>query len=60
MKYSDVTQEMFDNGLEKILSEMTGADLLLVPGIYEVVSEHFNNDVLDAVVNNCYQCRGGD
>jgi len=43
----EVSQEAFDQALEEILSEMTGADLLTVPGIYEVVSEHFNNEAIE-------------
>ena len=44
---NDITQEQFDNELMKILSEYNGRQLLLIPGIYEIVSEHFNNDVLN-------------
>ena len=44
---NDITQEQFDNELMKILSEYNGKQLLLIPGIYEIVSEHFNNDVLN-------------
>ncbi len=42
-----VTQELFDEKLEEILDEQTGSTLLAIPGLYEVVSEHFNNQVLD-------------
>lgn len=45
-KYDKMTQEDFDRILEEILSDYKGNQLLLIPGIYEVVSEHFNNDVL--------------
>lgn len=44
---SDVTQEEFDKALEAILDEATGAELLAIPGLYEVVSEHFNNEAID-------------
>lgn len=44
-----VTTEEFDEALEKILDEQSGAALLAVPGVYEVVSEHYNNDVIDRV-----------
>lgn len=43
--YSALTDEDFD----EILSEITienAASLLLVPGAYEVFSEHYNNEVL--------------
>jgi hypothetical protein len=44
---SDVTQEEFDAALEAILDEATGAELLAIPGLYEVISEHFNNEAID-------------
>lgn len=44
---SDVTQEEFDKALEIFLDEATGAELLAIPGLYEVVSEHFNNEAID-------------
>lgn len=39
--------EDFDEILEELLDKATGAQLLQMPGLYEVVSEHFNNEVLD-------------
>lgn len=47
MAESDVTQEEFDRALERLLDSMTGAQLLAIPGLYEVVSEALNNDVLE-------------
>jgi hypothetical protein len=44
-----VAQEQFDQKLAEILSGMTGAQLLSIPGIYEILAEEFNNDVLDAL-----------
>ena len=43
-----VTTEMFDEALEKIVRKH-GAGILYVPGVYEVLSEHFNNEVLDTL-----------
>jgi hypothetical protein len=40
-----LTQEEFDALLEEIVSE-EGHNLLSVPGVYEIVAEHFNNEVL--------------
>jgi len=40
--YSQMTQEEFDT----ILEEICGCDLT-IGGVYEAVSEHFNNEVLD-------------
>ena len=45
--YSKMTQEDFDRILEQILKKMYASQLLDIPGIYKVVSEHFNNEVLD-------------
>lgn len=44
-----VTQGQFNQKLAEILSGMTGAQLLSIPGIYEILAEEFNNDVLDAM-----------
>ena len=44
--------EDFDAKLEELLDECTGADLLAIPGLYEVVSEHFNNKVIAAVASD--------
>jgi hypothetical protein len=44
---SDVTQEEFDKALEAILDDASGSELLAIPGLYEVVSEHFNNEAID-------------
>jgi len=45
MDYSKMTQEEFDSILEEIVAENAG-DIFSIPGVYEVVSEHFNNEVL--------------
>ena len=46
--YSKMTQEDFDRLLGAVMDEDGPAsNLLTIPGIYEVVSEHYNNDVLD-------------
>jgi hypothetical protein len=44
---SDVTQEEFDKALEVILDDASGSELLAIPGLYEVVSEHFNNEAIE-------------
>lgn len=45
--YSKMTQDEFDRILAEIMNEQPAANLLTIPGVYEAVSEHFNNDVLD-------------
>lgn len=44
-----ITDEEFDTKLIEILSKMTAAQLLSIPGIYEIVSEEFNNNVIEAI-----------
>ena len=51
MKTSDITQGQFDAVLGEILREHTGEQLLFIPGIYECVSEYFNNEVIDRIEN---------
>jgi len=43
---SDITTKEFDERLS-IYVEAEGADVLSIPGVYEILSEHFNNDILD-------------
>jgi hypothetical protein len=43
---SRFTDEQFDNKLEELLKLETPETLLAIPGIYEILSEHFNNEVL--------------
>lgn len=53
--YSEMSNEDFDRNLRKSLRECTAEQMLLIPGIYEVVSEHFNNEVLDRWSAEQYQ-----
>ena len=46
---NNITNEQFDSKLADILSDMTGAELLSIPGLYEVVAEELNNEVLEAL-----------
>jgi len=47
--YSAMTTEDFDRLLAGAMDEeVSPSALLAIPGIYEVVSEHYNNAVLDA------------
>lgn len=43
--YANMTDEDFDRILARLVIE-NAAVLLAIPGVYEVVSEYFNNDVL--------------
>ena len=51
-KYSHITSEMFTEELERLVSQMTTGELMSLPGFYEIVSEHFNNDILDNLSND--------
>jgi hypothetical protein len=44
--YDEMTNEEFDEILGEIVNNKQ-TDVLAVPGVYEILSEHFNNDVLD-------------
>jgi hypothetical protein len=48
-RYDWVTTEMFDTKLAELLDDLSGYELLAIPGLYEVVSEQLNNDVLEAL-----------
>jgi hypothetical protein len=54
-KPENITQEQFDETLMDILSEMKGSSLLDIPGVYEVVSEHFNNEVIRRIYEARYE-----
>ena len=41
-----ITNEEFDSILMEIVNEQTAASLLSIPGVYELVSEDFNNAIL--------------
>ncbi len=42
-----ITQDDFDRILLRILSNLTGGDLIRIPGVYELLAEEFNNQVID-------------
>lgn len=45
--FSKMTDEEFDVSLRQIINEECCAeDLLRIPGIYEILSDHFNNEIL--------------
>lgn len=33
--------------LEELVEDMGSGELLMVPGVYEALSEHLNNDIID-------------
>ncbi len=46
--YDAMTTDDFDRHLLGVMECMTPAQILDIPGVYEVVSEELNNDTLDA------------
>lgn len=45
--YNQITTAEFDHALSDILDTMSGEQFMAIPGVYEVVSEHLNNEALD-------------
>lgn len=45
----EITDAQFDAALEELLSELSANQLLDIPGIYEILSEYFNNDIIEIV-----------
>jgi hypothetical protein len=43
--YAELTDADFDRILTRLVIE-NAATLLTIPGVYEAVSEHFNNEIL--------------
>ena len=43
--YGKMTQEEFDSILAEIVETTPG--IIQIPGVYEILAEHFNNEVLD-------------
>ena len=46
MNYEWVTQEMSNDKLAEVIDEQKASNLLTIPGIFEILSEHFNNEIL--------------
>ena len=47
MEKTITTGEFDDILLNDILYKMQASQLITIPGIYEIVSEYFNNDVIE-------------
>lgn len=46
-KKQEIPHEVFYNKLEEIVNEMSGDEVLMIPGIYEILAEELNNEVLE-------------
>lgn len=47
-----ITQKEFDQILQNILKKQTGEQLLHIPGIYEILTEEYNNEVISVWEEN--------
>lgn len=47
--YADITNEEFDEELERQVGRMSAGTILAVPGVYEALKEELNNSVLEAL-----------
>lgn len=47
-----ITDEQFDQALIEIVEETSAETLLRIPRVYEVLSEHFNNEVIERAEKN--------
>ena len=56
--YKDMTNEDFDRILSDIINDDTASNLLTIPGIYEILAEHYNNEVLDAWTEEKEEAKG--
>jgi hypothetical protein len=45
--YSRMTHDEFVEMVEELLGEMSPGEILQIPGAWEPISEHLNNDALD-------------
>jgi hypothetical protein len=48
-RYAGLDSETFDRILRETVNDNnpSACDVLQIPGVYEILSEHYNNDVLD-------------
>lgn len=47
-----ITTEEFDAALTQLLEEATPAELLAIPGMYELLSEAWNNEAIEVATAN--------
>ena len=46
-EYAEMDTNDFDRILVSIVGDVPASSLIGIPGIYEILSEHYNNEVLD-------------
>ncbi len=57
VKPIDVTHDEFVFALTELVEEMSADEILAVPGIYEVLSEHLNNEAIKRAVERMKEDR---
>lgn len=61
-RFARMTSDDFDAILAEIMNQAPASSLLSIPGVYECVAEHYNNEVLarwdrDNPSDHCEGCR---
>lgn len=46
--YAKMTDQDFNRHYDKVTDELSKVELLAVPGVYELISEFYNNEILDS------------
>lgn len=44
----NISQEQFDKHLDAIATRAGVSEIMSIAGVYEIVSEHFNNQVIES------------
>ena len=47
MKLQELKSADFDSLLIDCINNESGSELLQIPGVYEILSEHFNNQIIE-------------
>ena len=50
--FASITNEEFDKGLLDLMEESLPSTVLAVSGVYEALSEEWNNEILDRAIAN--------
>lgn len=47
-----ITTDEMTTAIEDLVDGMTSADILAVPGVYELLSEYLNNEAIDHILDS--------
>ena len=60
MPFDWITDEMFNKELDDVVNNLSTSELLAIPGIYEILREELNNEVLanicEQTEDRCDEC----